>query len=167
MMKKKGKLGILVLATFALVGTGGGDAVAGSHTFAPPVGTCVKANASGTIFYGWEGFLNIHASQTMFIDCGVPFTINGDVEERVVIAQVNDQSTVGKVSCEMRAFDLFGNELWGGGQKHSGDTNALTGVASLTWILPQGLGLVDAYVSCSLPPEQSAPSGLFGLITAG
>lgn len=167
-MMKKGKLGILGLATFALVGTGGGDAVAGSHTFAPPVGTCVKTTARGAIVYGWEGFYNVHASEGMDIDCGVPFTINSDdVEQRVVMAQVSDQSTVAKVSCHMRAFDMVGNQVWEGGSRQSGATNASTGVSSLTWLLPEGLDMVDAYVSCTLPPQQSTASALFGLITAG
>ena len=166
-MFKKSICSILGLLAFSLVGGSSHEAMAGSHVFAPPIGSCVKSTGTGTIAYAWEGFLNIHASESMAIDCGVPYTIRDNTEERVVIAQVNDQSTVKKVTCTMQAFSVQGNLMYSGGSKASADTNSAIGVASLAWIMPSGLGLVDAYVSCIIPPEQSTPSGLLGVISAG
>lgn len=164
-MIKKGIFAVIGIAAFSLVGSTSQDAVAGSHVFAPPIGSCVKATASGSIVYGWEGFLNVSATENLYIDCGVPYTTR-DTEQRVVIAQVNDQSTTRKVSCSMKAFTLNGVEVFNGGTKDSADTNAPTGVASLAWIIPDGAGALSTYVSCNIPPEQSTPSGLLGVISA-
>lgn len=169
MIKQKCTLAIFGLAAFGLVG-GTSTEAAADVSLSTPIGSCVKSTSTGTIFYDWKGFMNLHASQSMSVDCGLQYWAQGSSGNvRVVAAQVEDRSTSKRIDCRMRIHDMFGRELWNGGTKFSGTNNNETGVFGMNWTAPSAITDVgNPYVTCTIPAHTTtSPSGVLGFVSAG
>jgi hypothetical protein len=124
-----------------------------------PMGVCVNASFTGTLSPDWEGDMNSSTSETMTLDCSLPFRSTGAVLNTAGLWGI-DRSSSEKVSCNLRVNNWWGATLFTGATQRTSASG--TGAFHFSWS-PTGVGTIGAYsyMSCSIPKAVgSSKSGL-------